>query len=156
MKSASARLWLIWSSLILVGAEFAFFVLAPVLGYPLEFAQSIRLMEILIPVFVGYLGSAAYSLFRSSGNGAVKFEQSQEATLLVRGPIIVFAFASITALTAFGISNGANRPSGSGMSVDTLAGIFTAILGLLSATTGVIVSHLFAVEQHAGEGTRPD
>jgi len=36
MKAGDARIWLIRSSLILVGAEFASFVLAPVLGYPLR------------------------------------------------------------------------------------------------------------------------
>ena len=72
--------------------------------------------------------------------------------LLVRGPLWVFGIAAIAIVFAFGFTNRAGAAAGSGMSVDALAGSFTAVIGLLAVTTNVAVSHLFSLgEQPKGD-----
>ena len=141
-----ARIWIIKVSLIITSLNFAFFLIAPVLGYPITFEQSIRILEIITPVFFSYLGSATYFLFSKNSSGQnVSLQGPQELlNLLVKGPIWVFGTASLAAVIAFGYSNSAAAPIGSGMTVDFLAGSMTAALGLLAVTTNVIVSYLFS------------
>ena len=65
---------------------------------------------------------------------------------MVKGPIVVYVVAVIAALAAFGYANRATASVGSGMSVDNLTTALSLTLGLLAATTSVIVSYLFVAE----------
>jgi len=145
-----ARKWLIYASLITTAAAFVFFLIAPVSGFPLTFEQSIRLLEILLPVFLGYLGTATHFVIRGSqalpNNFVPSRGRGELLALLVRGPVLVFVIATVSAITAFGISNGSAAPPGSGMSLETLAIILTAVLGLLTVSTNLLVSALFPSE----------
>jgi uncharacterized membrane protein required for colicin V production len=144
MNTHGIRRWLIIASLTITTAEFVFFLIAPMAGYPLTFAQAIRLLEIVLPVFLGYLGSAARFVFpQTSAPDPIRRAAPSLASLLVRGPIIVFSLASIAALIAFGHSNRIDAPVGAGMDIDTLAGILSVALGLLAVTTNVAVSYFF-------------
>src|SRR5262249_9229487 len=58
MNQNTARTWLVNVSLVVTGAFVIFMTLGPAIGYPLEFQQALRLTEVVIPVFLGYLGSA--------------------------------------------------------------------------------------------------
>jgi hypothetical protein len=148
-----ARKWLIYASLATTAAAFVFFLLAPVFGFPLTFDQAIRLLEILLPVFLGYLGTATHFILREpetpSRRSISSRGRGELLTLLVRGPVIVFALATIAAIAAFGISNSASAEPGSGMSVDTLAVILTAVLGILTVSTNLLVASLFPSKEGA-------
>ncbi len=145
MDSNTARIWLVYASLIIILSQFLFFILAPPLGYPLTYDQSFRLLEIVLPVFLGYLGAATHFLFaKGQSQKAQALAPSRFLGLLVRGPVVVFAVASVGALVAFCLSNQGSGAPGEGMSVDTLAGILTAILGFLAVTTTAVVTHLFS------------
>ena len=137
MTIQTARIWLIKVTLAITGLNFAFFLVAPSLGYPMTFEQAIRLLEIVTPVFFGYLGSATYFLFGKSGsNQDVALQGSKELFgLLVKGPVYVFGVATLAAMFAFGYSNRSTAPAGSGMTVDLLAGSISAALGLLAVTS---------------------
>src|SRR5262249_1105999 len=131
-----------------------FFLVAPAVGYPLTWDQSSRVFEIILPVFLGYLGSATHFLFRGRPN--LKPIELQDDSgmlgLLIRGPLLVFGIAAVAIVFAFGYANRASAPGGYGMSVDALAGSFTAVIGLLAVTTNVAVSYLFSL----GEPPVPD
>jgi len=146
MTKQAARIWLIKASLSITGVTFVFFLLSPALGYPLSFEQSIRLLEIVTPVFLGYLGSATTFLFgKETQMSDVTIRGPKELLqLLVKGPVYVFGIATLAAMVAFGYSNRTDALSGSGMSVDLLAGGISAALGLLAVTTNIIVSYLFS------------
>src|SRR4051812_5542789 len=107
MPANAARRWLVTASLLLCAAILVFFLLAPTLGYPLEFAQSMRALEIVLPVFLGYLGTAALFIFRSNP----ETEDTPPAnvlnlvSLLVKGPIVVFGMVLAALLVAFGRLN---------------------------------------------------
>ena len=147
-----ARKWLILASLGMTACLFVFFLVAPTIGFPLTFSQARGLLEIVLPVFLGYLGSASHFVF--SHRSKLKRQQaeaSQEMTiLLIRGPVIIFALICACAVAVFGYSNRIEAPVGSGMSLETLASFLSAALGLLAVTTSIASSYLFA----SGEGRR--
>jgi hypothetical protein len=146
MTVESARKWLVVSSLSTTGVMFLFFLLAPAVGFPLLFAQSLRILEVILPVFLGYLGSAASFVFRSSsGADEVGFRKSASSLigLLIAGPIVIFAVSLLAIILAFGITNRPGAPPGSGISVDQLTAGVSVILGLLVVTTNVAVGYLF-------------
>jgi hypothetical protein len=146
MTTDAARNWIVAASLGITAVDFVFFLLAPALGFPLTFDQAVRLLEIVLPVFMGYLGSATHFLFRipPADAPAEVHPPGGLLGLLVRGPIIVFGLATFAAIFAFGFSNRSMATAGSGMSLDALAGSLSAALGLLSVTTNVAVSYLFS------------
>lgn len=158
MTINSARKWLILGSLVVTAAHFIFFLVAPAIGFPLEYEHAIRLLQISTPVFFGYLGSASRFVFNAN-------QQSETAHLhvknplmglLIRGPFIIFGLVSVTCLFAFGFSNSTHAAPGTGMDVDTLATIITTVLGLLAVTTNVAVSALFAVGPSAAQSEGED
>lgn len=151
MSAIAARRFLVLSSLWASGFVFVFFLIAPLARYPLRWDQSFRVIEIIIPVFLAYLGSSAHFVF---GNLIGKTNEGipSEATnpllgILIRGPLIVFVSASVALLVAFGFSNRPEAIANSGMSVDLLAAGFTAALGILTVTTNVAVAYLFSLEK---------
>jgi hypothetical protein len=152
MDLNDARRWLVVSSLSITAAALMFFVSAPAFGYPLTWEQGTRIVGIIIPVFLGYLGSATHFLFQKRKPRAARISDVSEiGMILVRGPIVVFGLVCLTTLAAFGYSNRLHAPAGSGMSVDTLAWSITSVLGLLAVTTNIAVSYLFAIEQRPAE-----
>lgn len=148
MNDEQARVWLIKTSLLFTSAAFSFFLLAPVFGYPLTWDQATRILQIILPVFLGYLGSASHFVFvRKDSSASVSYRSRPGSLfpLLVQGPVWAFAVAIVAAVVAFGYSNRLKAPPGTGMSVDTLAIVVAAALGILAATTSLILARLFSV-----------
>jgi hypothetical protein len=141
MTVTGARKFLIMSSLVITGAQMVFLVIAPTVGFPLEPPKNLHAIEVITPVFLGYLGSATYFLFdRNERSFNVRDEF---LGMLVIGPIIVYSLVVVSALGAFGYSNRVGVPIGSGMSEDSLNTALSLALGVLAVTTGVISSYLF-------------
>jgi hypothetical protein len=145
MNVVDARKWLIISSLGITGAQFIFLLIAPVFGYPLAYPKNLDLLQIIFPVFVGYLGAASHFIFNK--NRVNVTAKKEYLGLLVMGPIIIYCFAMIAAFFAFGYSNRLCAQIGSGMSIDHLRGAVSISLAVLAATTSVIISYLFSVEE---------
>lgn len=145
MTPNQARDWLIKASLFITGVTFLFLLAVPPLGYPLTFGQSIRALEIILPVFFGYLGSA--TIFYFSTNAPPTKITKRLPMSLIKGPIILFAIISITLFAVFGFSNRVEAEPGSGMNVDSLAAILALALGLLTVTTNVVISYLFTQQE---------
>lgn len=141
MTPDHARKWLILWSLIVIGLQAVFLVVAPVIRFPLEYPKNLNLLQIVTPVLLGYLGSAAHFVFMTP---APKIEANNELLgPLVKGPVIIYACVMIAAFAAFGYSNCSGAAIGSGMSVDNLNMAVSISLGILAATTSVIVARLF-------------
>lgn len=145
MNPDNARKWLVTASLIITGLLFLFFILAPAFHYPLQFKQARTLLEVLLPVFLGYLGSAAHFIFRVEGAPQVVRSVDSPAllTLLLKGPVVLFTIAVTAALVAFGVTNRPGLNDGNAMSVQDLSGIVSLSLGLLTVTTSVLSAYLF-------------
>lgn len=141
MTADQARKWIIVSSLFITGVQLVFLLAAPALGFPLEYPKNLDLLQIVMPVFLGYLGSAAHFIFMSPS--PVVQVNNQFLGILVKGPILIYASAIAAAIFAFGYSNRVAATPGDGMSVANLGTALSIALGLLAATTGIIVSYLF-------------
>lgn len=147
MKTDEARRWIILSSLIATGVQIVFLFIAPAIGVPLEYPKNLDLLQIVLPIFLGYLGSAAHFVFMTPPPAVTV--NNQFLGLLVKGPVIIYACALVAAFGAFWYSNREGAPIGGNMSVDHLANAMSISLGVLAASTGIIVSYLFVVNQNA-------
>jgi hypothetical protein len=142
-----ARRWLIITSLTLAAMAFCFFMLAPVLGYPLRYSQAQGVLQIVLPVFLGYLGAATQFVFQRAPVQHDTITAPPMMELLIKGPIAVFALMIVAAVIAFGYSNRMAAAPGEGMSVEQLSASVTAAMGLLAVTTNAIIAYLFAIER---------
>lgn len=142
MTIDNARKWLIASSLIITGVQMVFLLVSPVIGFPLSYPKNLDLLQIISPVFLGYLGSASHFIFQNPVPQVPM--QNQYLGLLVKGPLVIYVLAAGGSLAAFGYSNRVEGSIGAGMSVDNLSTALSLSLGVLAATTGVLSSYLFA------------
>lgn len=146
MTVENARTWLITASLLITGGCFLFFILAPTFSYPIDSDQSVRILQIIIPVFIGYLGSATYFVFNNqTTSGNLSFQgNSKQVKLLIQGPVYLFCIGLVAILIVFWKGNSASAPPGAGMEIDGLATWVTVLLSILTVTTNVIVAYLFS------------
>ena len=143
MTVNGARRWIILASLSITGFQIIFLLIAPILFYALKYPQNIDLLQIISPVFLGYLGSASHFVFARSAarsNGKPLFLEP-----LVKGPLLIYVAGVVAAFFSFFWSNRSGAPLGTGMSVQQLGNALAILLGILAATTGIITSYLFSV-----------
>lgn len=154
MEIGKARAWLVKASLIAIAALAMFLIVAPSVGYPLRFDQSLRLLESVVPTFLGLIGSAAIFLVQDNSAKDVVIQPAVKPLLgtLIRGPIAVFVLIAVASFIAFSLSNRATAPSESGMSVNDLAHALAFANGLLVLTTNVVGAWLFRSEMRRGAG----
>jgi len=138
----SARVAIVAFSLGITGVLLCFLILAPSIGMPFNPGrnENLMLVQVVIPVFLGYLGSASHFLFRARAAPDVEVADERLLGLLVFGSFGLYVLANTTLFAAFYLSN---RPDGPGMSIDELSKWFTLILGLLTCTVSVITSYIF-------------
>lgn len=144
MDTDYARKWLIVSSILITGVQVIFFLVAPAVGYPLEYPKNLEILQLILPVFLGYLGAAAHFVFKTPVPSVPA--QNQFLGLLIRGPILVYVLAVLAVVIAFGYSNRIGAPIGPGMSVANLTTALAIALSILAATTGVLSSYLFVAK----------
>lgn len=142
MRLSDARRFLILWGLIITGAQMSFLMVAPSLGFPLGYPKNLDLLQIISPVFLGYLGAASHFIFQPEEPEVSVRNQYLE--LLLKGPIFIYFIAVAAAFVAFGYSNRVGATIGEGMSVENLSTALTICLGLLAVTTGILSSYLFA------------
>lgn len=147
MDTESAREWLIKAGLYATGIAFVFYLLAPALHYPISYDQTPRILEVVLPVFLGYVGTATHFIFQQGDRttAAVKLP-ARLLRLIVKGPLLVFGLGWLALTVAFGVSNSSSATDGSGMSVDQLSAFLATLLSLLAVSTGVAVSYLFSLD----------
>jgi hypothetical protein len=148
MTVAEARVWLVKSSFVATASLFVFFVLAPLFGYPLDGPQIWRVLQIVSPVFVGYLGAAAQYVFaqKTAHEPSAEIVASPLFALFIRWPIVVFAIMVTVLLIAFGLANRRVNPAPVHLGIEDLSTGLAVALGLLTVTTNVAVMRLFGQE----------
>mgnify|MGYP000320631707 CR=1 FL=1 len=144
MNIVEARKWLIVASLSITGFQMVFLFIAPSLSYPISYPKNLDLLQIVSPVFLGYLGAASHFIFKK--NQVTISVDNEYLGLLVKGPIIIYCAAIISAFSAFAYSNRLDAEIGTGMSIENLGNAVSISLGVLAVTTSIITSYLFSVE----------
>lgn len=145
-KTEHMRVGLIGSSLLMVTIVLIFFAIAPSIGYPIESSQSLRMMEIILPVFLGYLSTAMVLLISVRSSQSQKWEPIGNKKLLcvlVYGPVATFFLTVFCVILVYGISNGATETVGIGMPPNTMAFVLAIAVGLLSVSTNMLTYFLF-------------
>jgi len=152
MTPEQARTWIIKYTIVLYVAFSIFFLLAPAVGYPLSYPDSINILKILLPMLLGYIGAAAHFILRPVLQDDDELPESRKRMLsiIVRWPLIGFLLIMVAILFAFWQSNKGQNFTGEGMTPNTLSLIVSIICGLLAATTGAASSYLFQAERTAG------
>lgn len=153
MTVKQARFFIVNMSVLGTAGTFLFFMIGKPLGYPLSWSQVQRVVEIVLPVFLGYLGAASLYVFGQKGkNDDVSFGQNEDlAGRILRSSAWTFALILAAILFAFGYTNRPNATQDEGMSIDTLSWAVTAILGILNVSTNVAVTYLFSVSSDTQE-----
>lgn len=141
MNAASARIFIVVASLALTGFLLVFLMAAPFLQLPFNEneGENVHLIEIVLPVFFGYLGNASHFLFNANRGRSVPPEQRPLLAILVIGSFGIFTIFIICLFVVFALSNG----SPGAMSFDSLSRFFSFGMGLLACTISIIASYLF-------------
>jgi hypothetical protein len=150
MTYQAARIWIVKWSLAVIAAYGAALLIAPALRYPLEPSQSIQLLQMLLPIFLGYLASAIVFVFEGQRR-ADPTGQPELLGLLARGPFLVTIILSIALFGAFWAANSTDVKGERLMrfSYDTLTSGFAAIMGIHTFVTSALVAYLFGQEKKA-------
>lgn len=140
--------WIIKTCLIAITVQTVFFIVAPYIGFPMEAHNAFRLLEIVLPVFLLYLGGAAIIFFRKK----ITYDLMSDSTrvllsLMSRGPMAAFLLITFSSIAMYWYSNSELVPIGNGISIDTLAGIISISLGLLVVSSNAVVMYLFNLSE---------
>lgn len=125
-----------------------FLVLAQPLGMRFDYAreENLRLLDIVLPTFFGYLGAASHFLFNASGGREISAENTRLVKLLVHGPFLIFTAVIIALFFAHYVSHvplDVDDPRRDVMTFNQLSRYLSIALSLLAATVGVISGYLF-------------
>lgn len=141
MTITQLRIFIVSASLGLTGLTLLFFIMAqPVFGYPLHGDDAWDIAQISLPVFLGFLGSAAQFIIHGK---AERRRSSPLLTTLIVGPTVVYLVVLISLLFAFGWGNRPGAADGGAMGPDLLKTIYTALLGILAITSNISTGLLF-------------
>jgi hypothetical protein len=148
MTVQQARKWIVNWSLSLIAFYGVFFLLAPLLRYPLEFSQSAQLIQVIFPVFLGYLATAIVFAFEGKD---VETRAPDLLASLTKGPFLVSLILSVTLFVAFWFSNSPDSPvrPTTPMLFEIFSSLFAAIIGIYTATTSALVAYLFGTERRS-------
>jgi hypothetical protein len=101
MTVQQARVWLVAYSLVACGTTIVFFLIAPATTYPLGWDDSFRILEIITPVFFGYLGLATRNIFAPRTARDVEPYSSSLFRMLLLGPLSIFGIVVVTLVVPF-------------------------------------------------------
>jgi hypothetical protein len=139
MSPLAARRTIVLFSLVSTGILIPFLILAPYVGYPLKASESLAVVRIVTPVFLGFLGAA--SIFVTKAHQEIIRPRGESGSLigyLIFGPFLLFFVSMVSSPHA---------TAGNGMTVDELTSWISIVLGILTVTVGVISNSLFGVDQ---------
>jgi hypothetical protein len=144
----SARVAIVCYSLAITGSLITFLILAQPLGMRFDYGQeqNLRLIDVVLPTFFGYLGAASHFLFNANRGREVQTENINMLRILIHGPFIIFIVAIVSLFYAYYLSHRpltSTEPRIDVMEYSTLSRYLSVCLAMLAATVGVISSYLF-------------
>jgi len=144
---STARVSVILLSLGFTVAFIVFFLVAPLRGYPLSIAESQQLMNNVIPVFSGYLASAAAFIFRKPDQ--VELTLSPLTMFLLISTAAVFLVLNVALFWVFYFASKLVAPH-MAMDYATLRSLFLTILSIMTAVYALAIAYLFHAGQERG------
>ena len=136
---------------LLTTTVFAGLLILSPLVLPVSTQDAYRVVQIVFPVFAGYLGSAVLFLFRQQ-RGPTYIQDPTLLKYLLLGPFFIFWFLGLIVFAFFWASN---LPGGiPGMSIDELANYVTMLVSFMNVTIGALTSYLFQTQDQSSQSTR--
>jgi hypothetical protein len=144
----SARIAIVAYSLGITGFLIVFLVLAQPLQLRFDFGkeENLRLIDIVLPTFFGYLGAASHFLFNANRGREVDGDNALLLRMLIHGPFLIFIFAVSALFFAHYVSHQPlpnDAPRIERMDFATLSRYLSLCLALLAATVSILSSYLF-------------
>lgn len=153
MTPLEARRTIVLYSLMTTVVLTGFLIVSPLL-IQIESQDTYRLVQIVFPVFAGYLGSAVLYLFQ----GARSEVTVADPTLLkyiVYGSFSIFWFLDVAVFGFFYLSNMPEIKI-KGMQLGELANYLTLLIAFMNVTIGAMTAFLFNVNSsRVGFGANP-
>jgi hypothetical protein len=109
---------------------------------PLDPSQSFQIAQMIVPVFIGYVGSCVYFIFAPEPVNP-KVNNGFLLRVMIYGPFLFFWIASIAFVLNFYFSN----KRGDLVRYETLSEQFTFILSFMTLTTGALTVYLFGKKE---------
>ncbi|MGJ5077005.1 hypothetical protein [Bradyrhizobium oligotrophicum] len=143
MTAEQARRKLIFLSLVTTVLFSAFLIVSP-LFTPFGPQEALQVVQVVFPVFAGYIGSAVLFLFRGNPASGTIADQGL-LKMLIYAPFAVFWCLAAAVLFYFYVSNqpGYNQ----GMTFPQLMTYVTIIISFMNITTGALGAFLFQSEE---------
>jgi hypothetical protein len=143
MTPQDARRLLILLSLLTTTVFAILLILSPLL-IQIDSTDAYRILQIVFPVFAGYLGTGVLFLFRDK---PARNSVADAAILryFVYGPFLIFWSISAAVFTYLYLSN-LTSSTGAGMKVSDLSNYITMLMAFMNATVGALISFLFDSE----------
>lgn len=117
-----------------------FFLFAPeTLGFPIDSGQSHVIIQLLIPVFIGYLSMAV----SFPGRPAMSGESYSALNKIHTIGNYAFALTMVIGIARFWYTNRPFSSPASGMTFHQLTYVITFAICILNATIGAMVTRLF-------------
>src|SRR4051812_24438168 len=90
--SQAARIAVCLYSLSISGILIFLLILAQPLGLPFDYGkqENLRLMDIVLPTFLGYLGAASHFVFNGNRGRDVDDRNAGMMMILIHGPFAIF------------------------------------------------------------------
>jgi hypothetical protein len=143
-----ARLAIVIYSLGITGFLIVFLILAQPLGMRFDFGQeqNLRLIDVVLPTFFGYLGAASHFLFNSNRGREIDPANEMMLKILVHGPFLIFIVAVSSLFFSHYVTHrplDANEARIDRMDFAALSRYLSICLALLAATVSVLSGYLF-------------
>lgn len=145
----SARIAVVVYSLAISGGTILFLILAQPLGikgFDYHQEQNLRLIDVVLPTFFGYLGAASHFLFNSNNGRDVDEKNALLLRILIHGPFVIFILAVCALFFTYHTTNQVlanDDPRVAGLDFASLSRYLSICLALLAATVSILSSYLF-------------
>jgi hypothetical protein len=143
------------SKLVYLGTSSMFLtiVLLPLLyifNPPLDFDDFFRIIQQLLPVFVGFLLSAVTYAFGTSQGGAIQIDRSRMLNFILVSSFL-FYWVGVVALTSLFLwSHSKYAPLNTGMPKEVFFTTLTILVSVITAVAGAISTKVFFEEYKTG------
>jgi hypothetical protein len=143
-----ARIAVVAYSLGITGFLIVLLILAQPLGLRFDFGreENLRLIDVILPTFFGYLGAASHFIFNANRGREIEQNNALLLKLLIHGPFLIFIFSVGSLFFAHYVSHQplpSDAPRIDRMDFGTLSRYLSICLALLAATVSVVSSYLF-------------
>jgi hypothetical protein len=144
----SARMAIVCYSLAITGSLLIFLILAQPLGIRFDYGQeqNLRLIDVVLPTFVGYLGAASHFIFNANRGREVDEQNAPMLRVLIHGPFVIFIIAVAGLFFAHYASHrplDVSEPRIDRMDFAALSRYLSICLALLAGTVSILSSYLF-------------